>query len=217
MRSGKQQGRRAAAAALRRRIPGTAVLVAAVLAFVCTPGVAQELRPLPGSEVVLRGRTTVGAWRCTAGGAVAYLNEGGSSAADDPLAGVVVLLPLSAVDCASRGMESDLRDALKADRHPDILLRSLRVASARDGSAAVSATLDVAGVARSVSAPVRWTLDGARLRVTGSLSLRMSDFEVDPPRAMLGLVRVRDEVVIEYDVLVVVPSGPRAGLQAMKR
>lgn len=217
MRSRNPDPGRAALAALRRALTRTAAVMAAVLVCGTADAGAQELRPLPGSEVILRGGTTMGPWRCRAGGAVAQLAGDASAAPEDALAGVVVRLPLASVDCPSAGMESDLRAALGADRHPHIVLRSLRVANARDGTASVSATLDVAGVARTVSAPVRWTVEGTRLRVTGSLALRMSDFGVEPPRAMLGLVRVRDEVLIEYDVEVSVPTTPqRTGLHALK-
>ena len=199
MRGSSFNGRGAVRAALRRGLLDTAAAMAAVFVLAGAAR-AQEVRALPGSEVVLRGRTTVGPWRCSIAGASAELRAGDAAA-------TVVRLPLSGVDCGSRGMEADLKSALRADRHANIIVRSLHVTGGADGIATVRATLEVGGVARSISASVRWLAADGRLRLTGALPLRMTDFDVEPPRAMLGLVRVSDAVVVEYDVTVQLPSG----------
>lgn len=199
-------GRRAASAALRVFRRSTAALVATVLVLSASGLAAQSptrLEPLSGSSVTLRGRTTVGAWRCSIGGAWALVDV----SAADPLSDLVVRLPVARVRCGSRGMERDLRAALRSERHPDIVVRDVRATSVSDGVLRVEAIVEVAGVARAVSSTVRAdATDPDRMRVAGSLALRMTDFDVQPPIAMLGLVRAHDDVVVEYDVRVALPA-----------
>ncbi|HUF13945.1 MAG TPA: YceI family protein [Longimicrobiales bacterium] len=194
--------RGAADAAPRSVFRSTAASTAVVLALSAAGLGAQSIEriePLPGSAVTLSGRTSLGPWRCSVGGGYALLNR----AAADPLTRLVVHLPVAGIRCSSRGMERDLRAALRWERNPDIVARSVRVRSASDEVLQAEATLEVAGVSHPISASVRWdATDPRRVRISGSLPLRMSDFDVDPPRAVLGLVRVRDQVVVEYDVFV---------------
>lgn len=203
MRAPRFHWRRAVAAALRLRSAGAAVFVAAVLAFApaCVGAQAVRIDLLPGSTVALRGRTTVGSWSCTVDDAFALV----SASAGDVLRDALVRLPASGIRCGSDGMERDLRRALRADRHPWIEMRSLRASLTGDAIASIDAVLEVGGAARPVSAAVHYTVTAERIRLRGALPMRMSDFGIEPPRALLGLVRAHDEVTVEYDVIVAVP------------
>jgi len=55
---------------------------------------------------------------------------------------------------------------------------------------------------------VRLTLQGRRLEsgrmhAQGTLPIQMTDFNVEPPTAMLGLIRVRDEITVHFDITAV--------------
>jgi len=66
----------------------------------------------------------------------------------------------------------------------------------RDGGEGVIAgALRLHGVERAVSIPVRYTLNGTTLRGEGNLLVKLTDFDMTPPR-LLGL-KVRDQVTVE--------------------
>jgi hypothetical protein len=44
----------------------------------------------------------------------------------------------------------------------------------------------------------------------------MTDFRVEPARALLGLVRARDEVVVEYSVAIAAPDEAAAPTAAAR-
>jgi hypothetical protein len=131
-------------------------------------------------------------------------------------------LPIATLDCASRGIERDLRAALDADRYPAIVFELVGVAGV-ERSAAVgegkvpSHRLDLRGALtlRDRRREIRTTVwatrsSPTRYRLSGELPLRMSEFEIRPPVVLFCLIRVRDELRLRFDVEVELgsPAGP---------
>ena len=62
--------------------------------------------------------------------------------------------------------------------------------------------LEVAGVTNTISMPIDITpLEGQKLKVTGSVTLKMTDFKIDPPapKLALGLIKTGDEVKLFFE------------------
>jgi hypothetical protein len=111
-------------------------------------------------------------------------------------------------DCGHRIMNKDMRQALQVDQHPfiSIELESFHTNEAMDngpltGTARTRITL--AGTSRRISLPVRIRpTESGQWLFQASAPMRMSDFNVEPPVAMLGMVKAKDEIIIEIDLLV---------------
>lgn len=110
------------------------------------------------------------------------------------------------LDCGNGSMNRDLRAALRSEQHPSIRFEVSRLdlESVGSGRLRVETTgrLIIAGVEREVSI----TLDGRRhsdghIRSNGSTPLTLSSFGIDPPTALLGLVKVHDHVVVHFDLV----------------
>lgn len=105
-------------------------------------------------------------------------------------------------------MNSDFTEALKADAHPAISFSlvdaSWPAGPVRVGSwVSVSATgeLEVGGEARRIAVTVEGQrLANGRIRIRGSHPLRMTDFGIEPPSGLLGLVRSHDDIVVRFDI-----------------
>ena len=41
----------------------------------------------------------------------------------------------------------------------------------------------------------------SRVRAKGSATIRMTDHGINPPRRLLGLVRVRDQLTVQFDLM----------------
>lgn len=109
------------------------------------------------------------------------------------------------IDCGIRAMNRHLRDALGAARHSAIEFRL----TSYDVDLAVPApvariqgqlTIGVAVRHVTVTAAVRADSLG-RLHVVGSYVLRPTDYGIAAPRRFGGLLRVRDRVVVHFDVI----------------
>ena len=123
---------------------------------------------------------------------------------------VHVEIPVASLKSGTRGMDKKMSVALKAQSHPMITyqLESAEVTSrqtAQENSSQgpltieTQGTLTVAGMERPVRIPMQIRrLSKDRLEVSGKTSLRMTDFGIDPPTAMLGVLRTDDTVQVHW-------------------
>lgn len=100
---------------------------------------------------------------------------------------------------------------LGVESFPQIVFRSTGVSGIReDGSnweVTLVGNLTLHGVVRQIRFPMRVRLDNARLYGQGEVFLVQSDFGIRPVTVAGGLVRVRDRIRVNFDV-VASQSGP---------
>ncbi len=111
------------------------------------------------------------------------------------------------LDCGQRGINSDMYETLKADRHPSASIEVLRVQipAGRVGasSAQVQAVtaITIAGIRRQEHITVSFHATGNnQYRIYGSKPLSMAQFGLVPPSPMGGLIKVNDRIDIYFDL-----------------
>jgi hypothetical protein len=134
---------------------------------------------------------------------------------------VELRIPIAALECGNAAMEHDMRKALRAASYPQIGYRFVRLREARYTPAGavpafalrVEGEISLAGTSRPVTIEVTATqLAPDRFRLRGGLPLRMTDFGIQPPVALFGLIRARDELWVSVDLEVTLPAeGAGAG------
>jgi hypothetical protein len=126
-------------------------------------------------------------------------------------ADVELRIPIQALECGNAAMEHDMRKALRAAQYPEIGYRFVRLGEARYAPAGavpafalrVEGEITLAGASRPVTIDVTATrIAPGRFRLRGGLPLRMTDFGIEPPVALLGLIRARDELWVSIDLTV---------------
>lgn len=156
-----------------------------------------HLALLPESRVTLRGSSTLHRFACTAAGVQGTGTHGeGASAA-------TLTVRVADLDCGSRRMTDDLRATLRAEHHPTIVF-TMAAARLVGGDAArftlaVEGRLTLAGTTR----PVSLTVEAARhpdgtYAATATVPLSVRAFALEPPSALLGLVRVHDRIDVDF-------------------
>jgi hypothetical protein len=105
-------------------------------------------------------------------------------------------------------MERDLYRTARADNHPEMTFRlyTLEFLSPPSGNAFTVRTVGALGLAGReqvvrVDARVE-RLPGGLLRLRGRKALRMTDFGIEPPSAMFGLIRAHDDLAVRFDLVV---------------
>jgi hypothetical protein len=89
-------------------------------------------------------------------------------------------------------------EVLDVSRYPDIAFASTSVEAAGPNRWAVRGTLTIHGTSRPVTAAVTRQDDHYR----GSFALKQSDFGIKPISIVGGTVKVKDELKIEFDVVI---------------
>lgn len=167
----------------------------------------------PESKLFIAGSSNVVSFTCACpsqlpGGQMELLAEQGRIF----LTNAVLKLPVKGMDCGNRVMNNDMYATLEADQHPyiRITLREVigqqptTVIPQRDWAQfTVVFELTVAGTTRTASMTAKGThLGGQRYRFSAQHRLRLTDFNITPPTAMLGAVKVKNEMTIHADLVV---------------
>ena len=100
----------------------------------------------------------------------------------------------------------ELREiVLHPDRYPDITFQSTNVTAKNSGAGRsevkIDGNLTLHGVTKRITIPAVVTLSGDTLRAVGEFSVDRDDFGVKATSAFHGLVRVRNKVKFEFDVV----------------
>jgi len=186
----------------------------------------------PQSSIVLTGSSNLAQWKCRGGGlkggmevdaSIAKINqvidriEDGNmsvwmrepSAGRFPQPRFELNLPVNGFRCTGgRPMERDMRNAMRADRNPEIRFRFTEISSpiSHDMDAGlyraiVLGRLSLAGVEREIEVEVTaQRLSQDRFRLRAGIPLRMRDFGIAAPTALFGLIRAADALTAEFDL-----------------
>jgi len=131
----------------------------------------------------------------------------------------LISLPAVSLKSGDAAMEADLLEALKADRHPDVVceftgIRDLRIVPPPEHptlALQASGRLTLAGATRPIEIELGVYRDGPyAYRVHGVHTICMSDFGITPPSALFGLIRAGDEVTITFNLVLTPPSAPHS-------
>lgn len=107
-------------------------------------------------------------------------------------------------DCKNAMMTRDLRKTLKAKVYPQIIIRFLTLSrypdpamKARSVSGAV--TIELAGTVKRFEIDYRYTITGDRaLQLIGTKQVNFSDFNIEPPRKLGGMIKTNNELNVEF-------------------
>lgn len=109
--------------------------------------------------------------------------------------------------------ESNLMDkkaysALRSDKFPEIkfIKTSLTglISDNNKFSGKLEGDLSVAGEIRRVNFPFSGTMRSNRtIDINGEIELKMSQFKIDPPTAMLGTLKTGDAISVSFSILLV--------------
>jgi polyisoprenoid-binding protein YceI len=101
-------------------------------------------------------------------------------------------------------MDKKTHNALKADDHPQIKFVMKSVESinrvGNNISGVVNGVLSIAGVSKSVKFQFTGNSENEKsIHVKGIIPLKMSDFDISPPTAMLGALKTGNEIELNYN------------------
>ncbi|MDX9946165.1 MAG: YceI family protein [Bacteroidales bacterium] len=101
-------------------------------------------------------------------------------------------------------MTNKTHNALNVEKHPEIHFSSADKSALRviDGkfSSTISGVLTINGIAKQVEVPVDGHLADGKLHVKGEKPLRMSDFEIKAPTALLGTLKTGNDVTVSFEL-----------------
>jgi polyisoprenoid-binding protein YceI len=119
---------------------------------------------------------------------------------------VLVLTKSITSEQQSTLMDSRTHDALKVDKYPSITFEYSKVKSlikeSNHSRLEINGILTIAGTPRNTDLTMNIsTNEKGEVLISGEKTIKMSDYGIQAPVFMLGLLRVGDEVTVSYDVV----------------
>ena len=189
----------------------TLAVVVGALALIAWRVAADRLTLKPDSRLWVEGGSSVRDWNCKAPVLEAAIAAAEGDAVAAVLAGknavttVKFTVPVEKMDCGNGTMNGHMKKALKSTEFATIDFQ-LETYSLTKGDTATAGTLNgtltLGGVAKAIALPVmfRQAPEGA-LRVAGVYELNMRDYQLQPPSLMMGTLKVREKVKVNFDLL----------------
>jgi polyisoprenoid-binding protein YceI len=200
-----------AAATMLQQVESVAVADAPAPDPVRADGVPSPLVLGAGSRLWVEGNSTVRSYSCETFEMTASVEVDPAvvvarvAALPDRVRRMEVIVPVATLECGNDTMNRHMLDALKAKDHTDIrftMNRTELVAEGGEGTALLEGNLRIAGQDRPVLLMGQVTdLEDGTVAVKGFYELDMTDFGVSPPRLMLGTLRVHDDVIVHYELV----------------
>lgn len=170
---------------------------------------------LPGSVLDITGKTNVNSFCCSSKehftqGKVSYAYTGNKNKI--VFEKTLLRFNVDGLDCGMRAMNKDLKEALLSDQYPEIIIDIKEASSTspqssidEEGGARFIAKTEVTITCETnlVEIPIQINkYEIGKYRIKGETALKLCDYAIDAPTAMLGLIKVEDEINISFDLLV---------------
>ncbi len=124
-----------------------------------------------------------------------------------------IQIPVKSLSCDNQVMDYDMYQALKSDVYPYITLDlkeaytsgGQKIDLTKQSPIIVKAELSIAGVRKMQTIQINAVHSAnGQLICRGNHKINLSDFNIDPPTALFGVIKVRELVQINFDLSVVV-------------
>ena len=115
----------------------------------------------------------------------------------------VKILVESIKSTKGRTMDNKTYDAFNSEKFPSIIFTlSSQTINTSNLTVALKGALEMAGTTKPIDLVASYkVLTNGDLQITGIKKIKMTEFNIDPPKAMLGTIKVGDEVTISFDIV----------------
>lgn len=102
-------------------------------------------------------------------------------------------------DCGGRGINNDFHKLLNTPEYPEVILDLQKVAPHPriSNNYVAGVAITIAGVTRNYDLFLK-VLPEDDFKVKGILEINLPDFNLEPPQKALGMIRVKDDLLIEF-------------------
>lgn len=161
------------------------------------------------AEISISGTSTVRNWTCEVTAPV-RVSRGGSGAQapgfPDGVASATVTVRVADIECPEEQMIEHLQEAMQVEEYPEIVYRLEEYSLSDGGEATLSGTMTILDTTNPIE--IGATLEEADqgVQVAGETTLDMTEYGVEPPTVMLGMLEVGPVITLDFTTVVPRPS-----------
>lgn len=181
----------------------TATVGILLLMMIGVPSAQAEKVTVKSHKMTVAGTSTLHDWKCPASKLVSTGDVTMEGSDLKSVNNLWVEVESKSIKSDKDAMDEKIYEALKTDAYQKITFQMAKMKSIeKKGDAysiVASGNLTIAGVSKPVELTVVGKiLLGGDIEFSGSKTMRMTMFNVDPPTAMWGVVKAGDEITIAF-------------------
>ncbi|RPD99984.1 YceI family protein [Aureibaculum marinum] len=114
-----------------------------------------------------------------------------------------LVLDNSYFDCGHNKINDDLNELLKSEKYPKIFIY-LKEFSSDKNESKVNTIIDIeiAGIRKTYNIPIQVDNSNNNMQISGNLNVNLSDYKLQAPKKLFGLIRVEDTIEINFNLSV---------------
>lgn len=178
------------------------LLVAATVLVATIQVNAQNVKKAFSYEITLQGSSNIHNWtmKSAGNGLEAYFNIDPDTKQVEGIQPLTLNMPVKNLKSDEGLLNSRAYDALKADKNPNFVFKLVSV-TAQGSQLNLVGQLTISGNTRDITLPVtvKKNADGSQV-LSGSKKIKMTEWGIKPPSYMLGMMKVYDDLTINYVV-----------------
>jgi len=183
--------------------PRQVFLMAAAISIF--PGYAQSTSKLKDFTFTVQGTSSMHDWESK----VTKVEWKGNATLDQnkvlTLQNVEVKIPVESIKSdKGKVMDGKTYDAFNSNKNPHIIFKVVRFTQQASGDnilVKVEGTLTMNGVTNPITLSVTGkSLPDGNVKFTGTQSLKMTEYKMKPPTAVMGTIKVGDQVTVKFDL-----------------
>ncbi len=171
-----------------------------LLLTVSAVSVAQYTYVSSESSMVIFGTSNVHDWEETCENVTGTLNLDLEASKIIKVTGIEMNIPVKGIKSGKGAMDENTYKALKESTHP-IITYKIKSYGVTDGKVHLTGTLTIAGVSQDVKFPATYVVEGNKIKFKGSCTLKMTDYGIAPPTAVMGTIKCGDDLKFEFDIV----------------
>ncbi|MBC2840348.1 YceI family protein [Robiginitalea sp. SC105] len=173
----------------------------------CTwEAIAQEYRlTKEGSELLITGTSTLHDWEIVAEDPAGSLQVDATGELPN-LKNLHFSVVSESLKSGKESMDKNTYKALETDKYEQIVFRMVKVkeikpvvSSEKRYKALLEGDLTIAGKTKRIDLECVLTLGEGRASLKGKEPLKMTEYGIDPPKALLGTIKTGDDVEIHFN------------------
>lgn len=153
-----------------------------------------------GQEFMVSGTSTLHDWDMVSEGALGQATIVVENGEIKEIQNLRVDLPVKSLKSGNNRMDRTAYSAVDADKHDYVRFELTGIRNITSQQVLATGNLTIAGTTRPVTLRTDYAVNGSSVQFSGAHSIKFTQFDVDPPTALLGTVRTGDDLKIAFDV-----------------
>ena len=111
----------------------------------------------------------------------------------------ILRVKVGGFNCGNNMMNKDFKELLRNDTHPMIAIRIKKIIPAQNHTGGIAlAEFNIAGEKQEYQIPVNVSDQQPEGLYSGNKTINISDFNLEPPKKFMGLVKVEEEIMVNF-------------------